>query len=98
MLVEILKWFGTGLGVAGSALLAARIAASGWGFALFWLSNLLWFVAGLKMDEPSIWSLMIVFTVTNSIGVYRWLFPRDGETTEARLHQRIAELEARLHA
>ena len=98
MLIDILMWSGSGLGIAGSALLAARVAASGWGFAMFWLSNLLWLAAGVMMGEPSIWTLMMVFTVTNSIGVYRWLFRRDSVTPEARLHRRIAELEARLHA
>ena len=68
-----LKWFGTVVGVAGALLLAINIPQSGWGFVLFLGSSVSWGLAGLKMKEPSIWTLHGVFTMVNLVGIYRWV-------------------------
>lgn len=68
-----LKWFGTLTGVAGALLLAINIPQSGWGFVLFLGSSVSWAIAGLKMKEPSIWTLHGVFTMVNIVGIFRWL-------------------------
>ena len=72
-LLAMLKWTGTVCGVLGALLLALNISDSGWGWVLFFFSSTSWGIAGLKMKEPSLWTLHAVFTVVNLLGIYRWL-------------------------
>ncbi|MBF0098234.1 MAG: nicotinamide mononucleotide transporter [Magnetococcales bacterium] len=69
-----LKWIGTVTGVAGALLVAMNIPQSGYGFLLFLLSSVSWFIAAYRMHEISLMILQAVFTVINLIGVWRWLF------------------------
>lgn len=73
MMLTILKWIGTGAGIAGALLVASNVPASGWGFVLFLLSSMAWTTAGIQMREPSIWVLNLAFTSINVLGIVRWL-------------------------
>ena len=74
-LLEILKW-----GASISGIVAAFMVAldhgrriTGWGFALFVLSSILW-VTGALMggDEPLLSQNLVLFGI-NIFGVYRYL-------------------------
>ncbi|WP_130472385.1 nicotinamide mononucleotide transporter [Candidatus Magnetaquicoccus inordinatus] len=69
-----LKWIGTTTGVVGALLVAMNIPQSGYGFLLFLVSSISWFIAAYRMREISLMILQAVFTVINLVGVWRWLF------------------------
>lgn len=46
---------------------------SGYGYLLFLLGSVSWTAAGLRMREPSIWSLNLAFSAINILGIVRWL-------------------------
>ncbi|MBF0186280.1 MAG: nicotinamide mononucleotide transporter [Magnetococcales bacterium] len=71
---SLLKWLGTTTGVAGALLVAMNIPQSGYGFLLFLVSSISWFIAAYRMREISLMILQAVFTVINLVGVWRWLF------------------------
>jgi hypothetical protein len=71
--LTLLKWIGTAGGVTGAILLALNIEVSGWGFVAFLIGSGGWMAAGLIQRETSLWLLNLVFTITNVIGIYRWL-------------------------
>jgi len=68
-----LRWSGTFTGICGAMLISLNISGSEYGFLLFTLSSLCWLVVGLQIREPSIWSMQLVFTGINLIGVVRWI-------------------------
>jgi hypothetical protein len=71
--MKTLKWTGTAAGVAGATLVALNLPFSGWGFVLFLVSSISWMVAGaLHKDNPLV-ALNFVFTLTNLLGIWRWL-------------------------
>lgn len=72
-MLTLLKWIGTAGGVTGAILLALNIDVSGWGFVAFLVGSGGWMAAGLIQRETSLWLLNLVFTITNVIGIYRWL-------------------------
>ena len=67
-----LKWIGTLSGMGGAFMIALNIPQSYLGFFAFLMSSICWMSAGLRMREPSIWSLQLVFTFINVLGIYRW--------------------------
>lgn len=73
MLVDLLQWVGCATGVIGSALLAWRSKWSGWGFAVYLLSNSCWIAFGVLTKTPGLVVMQLVFTATSAIGVWRWL-------------------------
>ncbi len=68
------KWIGTGTGIAGALLIALNIGVTGYGFALFLISSLLWCAAGIVQRDASLALLQAVFSVVNVVGIWRWLF------------------------
>jgi hypothetical protein len=68
-----LKWIGTAAGITGAILLSLNIEVSGWGFVAFLINTTFWMAAGLILRDRSLWSMNLVFTVTNLVGIYRWL-------------------------
>lgn len=66
---KLLEWAGAMLGIAGSALLAAKI---GWGFAAFLTSNLLWIAFGLKQRTWGLLTMQGFFTATSVAGLVNW--------------------------
>ena len=73
MMTTTLKWVGTAAGILGAVLVALHIDVSGYGYPLFLLGSVSWTAAGLRMREPSIWSLNLAFTAINILGIVRWL-------------------------
>lgn len=71
---EILQWLGCATGAAGSLLLAARIEKSGWGWVLFFISNVFWVLYALLTNVPGLYTQQTIFFLTSIIGIYRWLF------------------------
>lgn len=76
MSLEILQWLGCITGVAGSLLLALNTRYSGWGFALFLISNVFWAAYGMQTSAFGLLAMQGVFTITSLIGIQRWLFSR----------------------
>ncbi|OAN53865.1 hypothetical protein A6A04_13310 [Paramagnetospirillum marisnigri] len=72
-MLPILKWLGTGAGIAGALLVALNIPASGWGFALFLVSSSSWVVAAIIMRDRPLLALNAAFTAINVLGIVRWL-------------------------
>ncbi len=72
MLAKV-KWLGTALGAAGALLIASNIPESGWAFVLFFVSSSIWAAVGVRMREPSLWSLNMVYMTIDLIGIYRWI-------------------------
>ncbi len=68
-----LEWAGCATGVLGALLLALNNRYSGWGFALFLLSNVFWIAFGLRTRTHSLVTMQMAFTATSLIGIYQWL-------------------------
>lgn len=73
-MIDILQWLGCITGIAGALLLALNTNKSGWGFVLFLTSNMFWLLFGILTNAPGIVVMQLAFTITSSIGIYRWLF------------------------
>lgn len=70
---DILQWFGCVTGITGSLFLALNNKHSGWGFVLFLLSNMFWMAFGISTNAPGLITTQVFFTITSSLGVYKWL-------------------------
>ena len=70
--LSVAKWFGTLCGIAGATMIALNLGVVVYGFALFFVSSVLWGVVGLIQREPSLVVLQSVFTVVNVLGLWRW--------------------------
>ena len=68
-----MKWIGTIAGVSGSLLLASNIPQSGYGYLLFLISSVSWFIVAVRMKESSLMVLQRMFTCVNILGIVRWL-------------------------
>jgi len=73
-MLKFVEWFGSITGLLGSLILGLNTSFSGWGFVAFLLSNAAWLTYGFKTKTWSMVAMQIGFTVTSSIGVWRWLF------------------------
>lgn len=79
------EWLGCAFGVLGSGLLALNARCSGWGFVLFFVSNLFWIGFALAHQNYGLLFQQMVFLLTSAIGIYRWLVrptTRSGTTLE----------------
>jgi len=72
-MIAILEWAGCATGLAGASLLSFNNEYSGWGFVLFFISNILWIVYGHITQATGILIMQIGFTITSLIGTWRWL-------------------------
>lgn len=70
---DSLQWLGCFAGASGSLLLATKTQYSGWGFVLFLISNGFWTAYGLLINAPGLIAMQVIFIVTSTIGIYRWL-------------------------
>ncbi len=70
---DLLQWLGCVTSVCGSLLLASKTKRSGWGFVLFLISNGFWAAYGIATHAPGLLVMQIVFTITSTVGIYRWL-------------------------
>ena len=74
MLLDITQWLGCFTGIAGAFLLALNNKNSGWGFALFLISNAFWIAYGIETKATGLIVTQSFFSVTSGLGIYRWLY------------------------
>ena len=72
-MIEVLEWAGCLTGLGGASLLALNNRFSGWGFALFLVSNIAWIFFGMLTHATGMVVMQIGFTVTSLVGVWKWL-------------------------
>jgi Nicotinamide mononucleotide transporter len=71
--VALLPWAGCVAGAAGSLLLALKMRHSGWGFAVYLVSNVAWIVVGLVTGLYALSVQGAIFNATAAVGVWQWL-------------------------
>ena len=69
----LLPWAGCAAGAAGSLLLALKIKQSGWGFAVYLVSNVAWIAVGLASGVYALSVQGAIFSATAAVGVWQWL-------------------------
>lgn len=67
------EWIGCLTGLSGAALLAAHLPISGWGFALFLISNACMFLYGYLVKARGFMLMQVGFTATSILGIVTWL-------------------------
>jgi len=73
MFESFLEWAGSLLGISGALLLALNLRISGWGWALFLVSNFCWIAFALERELMGLLSMQLVFMATSLIGCWKWL-------------------------
>jgi hypothetical protein len=68
-----LKWIGTATGTSAALLMALNIPYSGWAFALFLISSLIWTGVGIASKDTPLWILNGVFVCIDTLGIIRWI-------------------------
>ena len=66
------EWLGALTGLTGSALLSLNDDWSRWGFVVYLVSNLCWFVFGIRNRAWGLVLMQVGFTMTSLNGVVRW--------------------------
>lgn len=93
-LTDFLQWLGCITGVSGAYLLACNNSKSGWGFALFLISNGFWIAIAILAELPGMLVQQLAFTITSALGVYRWLWIQKPDTAEPRTTDNCRECSA----
>ena len=75
MSLEPLNWVGSLTGMAGAVMVAlnAGNCVTGYGFAVFSFSAMVWIVSGVIQGESALTVQYVVLLAINLFGVYRWL-------------------------
>lgn len=68
-----LRWFGTGCQIVGVFALSGRIVEPAAAFSVMLAGSTAWLVVGLRLREPSLVALNAAFTVSNVLGICRWI-------------------------
>lgn len=68
----MLSWIGTIASIAGSFLVALKIAALG--YAAFIVGSISWLIVGFKKRDKALITLNLFFLIANFIGVYNYAF------------------------
>lgn len=68
-----MEWAGAATGLAGAALLALHVEASGWGFVFFLASNVAWMGFGILTRAWGLVTMQLGFMATSVTGIFRWL-------------------------
>ncbi len=71
--VAMLEWVGALFGIMGALLLAANSSYSGWGFASFLASNILWMGYGVLKRAHGMITMQIAFMITSFLGLLNWI-------------------------
>jgi hypothetical protein len=71
--IVLLPWAGCAAGAAGSLLLALKMKHSGWGFAVYLVSNVAWIAVGLVSGLYALSVQGAIFSATAAVGVWQWL-------------------------
>ena len=68
-----LEWSGAITGLLGSALLAANLSISGFGFLVYLASNAFWIGFAVSTRAWGLLAMQAGFTATSLLGIARWL-------------------------
>lgn len=79
-MIAVLEWSGCVLGVLGALLLATNTRISKCGWIAFLASNGFWIAYGIVAGAYGVLVMQAAFSVTSSIGLWRWLL-RPGAAT-----------------
>jgi hypothetical protein len=69
------SWIATIATILAACMTASNLGAriTGWGFAVFTVGSIAWFVLGILTDQQSLILTNAVMTLLNLFGVWRWL-------------------------
>ena len=71
--IALLPWAGCAAGATGSLLLALKMKHSGWGFAVYLVSNVAWIAVGFASGLYALSVQGAIFSATAAVGVWQWL-------------------------
>lgn len=74
MSTKQIEWAGCLFGLAGALLLALNNQYSGFGFALFLISNFFWIAYAILIKAKGMFVMQLGFTTTSLVGIYKWIF------------------------
>lgn len=66
-------WMGSITGIIGAILVALNFEFSKFGYIFFIISSITWAIQACKNKDKALLSLNVVFTIINTIGIYRWI-------------------------
>lgn len=67
------EWMGTGAGILGAAMISSKTRFSPYGWIAFIISSTNLSVFALMTQAYGLFTLELVFIVTNVVGLWRWL-------------------------
>lgn len=73
MMMTVIEWSGSVLGIVGALLLALNIPQSRFGWIFFAASNVCWIYFGFATGTYSLAAMQIVFSCTSAIGIRNWI-------------------------
>lgn len=92
-MTEIISWFATAATIAAALLVASNLGPrpTGYGFIIFAIGSIAWFVVGIRTDQPALIWTDSVLTLLNLFGVWRWLGRRAKVQDGARAAAKASE-------
>jgi hypothetical protein len=74
-MTELISWFATGATIIAALMVASNLGPrpTGYGFIIFAIGSIAWFVFGIRTDQPALIWTDSVLTLLNVFGVWRWL-------------------------
>jgi hypothetical protein len=75
MMQETLRWSASLLTILPGVVIAARLRPLwiGWAFVALTIGAVIWIAAAYLAKDYALMAQSIAITVTNSLGIYRWL-------------------------
>ncbi|MGN6849577.1 MAG: PRC-barrel domain containing protein [Sphingomicrobium sp.] len=74
-MAEPISWFATVATIIAALIVASNLGPrpTGYGFIIFAIGSVAWFVVGLRTNQPALIWTDSVLTLLNLFGVWRWL-------------------------
>src|SRR5579884_3828592 len=74
-MTDTISWFATAATIIAALLVASNLGPrpTGYGFIIFALGSVAWFVVGIRTNQPALTWTDAVLTLLNAFGVWRWL-------------------------
>jgi hypothetical protein len=78
-MTDIIQWAAMATGVVAAVMIAGKFRGrvTGWGFALFVVSSILWVAFGVIESETPLTIQNAVLLVVNLVGVWRYLIMKE---------------------
>ena len=72
---EIISWTATVATIVAASMTASNLGSrvTGYGFAVFLVGSLCWLATGLLTGQPALAWTIVVLTILNIFGIWRWL-------------------------